>query len=407
MPCCKCNEYRWIPPQPTIYTDHNSKEYCLLHAPADSKGGISVDDFNNIIIKLLQDFKIFKSNRQICHLKGIVFPGDIALTSKVSETLPDVVFESCFFHGHVSIHNVTTNFINFPFCVFHKNVSFINLTIKSFIGFQNTVFHGQFGIQKCLIEHRATFFFTTFNGSLNISESSFFSGIGFYSSDFNAPTRFTSILTDWYINFSQCRTTSDGVTFSKMDLYWCDFEQFEMTNFHFIDSCWHYEDNRPWIPREKSKSQLQSARNFHQRMKRKYKDEHNDYEASKWHIAEKDVQLLLLKNSNESTLIYWLLRIYRDVSGYGEDPLRAIRTFLIILFIPLAALSLIESISAYPHTAPDFAHVLEDWLRFIPLTKVSFENISLGKRLVTITWQLITSVQATLMAFAIRNRFRR
>lgn len=223
-----------------------------------------------------------------------------------------------------------------------------------------------------------------------------------------------------------------------------------VANLHFVNCEWPEEHGRIKVAVEDESGQLQATRDFYQRMKRKYKDEHNEYEASRWHIAEKEAQLRLMTQNTtplrrlarealgkgachttskrlrrvgrkvrqkkfgvaarllgriaeqwarpkfdaaSERLTRHALRTYKLLSGFGEKPVLALCWLLLFLLLPLL-----------PWIFPGRYLFYIPLLREQPTAADGFWGVT---RLWMLLWQLLITFQAALFAFALRNRFRR
>ncbi|RWU04133.1 hypothetical protein DWB63_09000 [Pseudodesulfovibrio sp. S3] len=216
------------------------------------------------------------------------------------------------------------------------------------------------------------------------------------------------------LHFVQCTNGKVGLTLLGIELKECFFLYSDMTNVHFLKSYWSIKDGRYHISSEDSDNpEWQAIRDFYQSMKRKYKAENNEYEASKWHIAEKEAQLKLLRQNGESRLLCFALWLYKLVSGFGENPVRAFWVLLGLIVLPLLVLLVgacmdvqIDFFGWTFYSSPT-ADVIGEWLKFIPLTRAIKGTEPSALRALMFLWQLLITVQAALFAFALRNRFRR
>ncbi|AMK12029.1 hypothetical protein AWY79_13395 [Pseudodesulfovibrio indicus] len=145
-------------------------------------------------------------------------------------------------------------------------------------------------------------------------------------------------------------------------------------------------------------------------MKAKYKTENNEYEASKWHVAEKESQLKLLGRKDGSRFLRDVLWLYKYSSGFGEDPRQAFWVLLMLLVLPLLFLVCIELSNNFVWWGFDHSRidaVFTEWLKFIPLTRAADKN-ELGLLYAfMVFWQLLITIQTALFVFALRNNFRR
>ncbi len=142
------------------------------------------------------------------------------------------------------------------------------------------------------------------------------------------------------------------------------------------------------------------------RLKKVAKDESDEMMASDWHYNEKEMQQRRLSTSNKglkwskkawrTIFLQGLLKAYKWVSGYGEDPLRAAFCFLGLITIPLFFNGLVTP-TPFPG---EFNH-------YLPLVKSSIPASVISAPRLAAFWQLIITIQAALFAFALRNKFRR
>jgi len=451
MGCCKCEEYGWADPQPVVYTDEDDIDYCVFHAPLKHKG-ISLRVFNLLVIRRIENVAEINSVEMRCNLSGTIFPGRFALRSTYTE-MPAISFNSCVFSGYTDFDSV----------VFGLNVDFKKAIFKGFTSFGGSLFREGACFDSSIFHEDVHFWAATFSKGVcfskvvfkqvaafnysNFLESSFFDAtefedsvsfsgckvqsIKFSYSRFSKFFDFRNISIDRVVQFyaayidqaefmtekssrielSVCRVGEAGVRFCDMNMERVIFYSTDLENIHFFNCQWPVVNGIYYVDFGLLGYGTQSIRDFYQRMKRKYKNEHNEYEASKWHISEKEAQLKLLKQNDESRWLLFLLWLYRTVSRYGEDPFRAGCVFGVLIFLPLLLLAGIEVLQYF--TWFDFESisvnaVFKDWLRYLPLTKASVLEKTPGSlHVLMVFWQLLVTIQAALFAFAVRNRFRR
>ena len=540
MPCCKCEEHKWEPPQEVVYTDpEDGKEYCLFHAPAEHKG-VSVDDFNAQVFERIQETIDLQDEIAVCNLAGTIFPGDVVFSKSLS--LPGISFRKVRFEGHACFNKIIFNgFTDFTGAVFtgitdfgeasfkgstyfsyaiyedvvsyesalfesepnfnkvtfkrgvYFNIkdrgtklttfkggadfreasfggdaSFESVCFKQLANFYSAKFRGEAlfnsanfggayftassfgrGVYFCdsSFERFADFSDSSFKGDLEFSDSFFGKGVEFNSSRFEGSVifwriRFSENVT---ITFRECTVSHASITLDECDPTCFDFtQQYDLTPFRFINSPWD-KNGRIKACTDDEPDELQPTRDFYQRMKAKYKAENNEYEASKWHIAEKEAQLKLLcppvwpclsrikrglyglvDKPWSKAIFNWLSRflngvsrwflfialwLYKIVSGFGEKPGRAFAVLLLVLFLPLLILTWLEVQQHFAWWAFDSVkvhRVIEEWLTYIPLTRVVDNKAELGGwHALRLFWQFLITIQAALFAFALRNKFRR
>lgn len=451
MGCCKCEEYRWVDPQNVVYTDSEGKGYCLFHAPADKKniGGraISVEDFNGKVLERIQAAIDSKYDYYV-QFDGAIFPGEIFFpldkgepilpklsfsfatfngdANFISTTFRDQVdFASATFRGDAVFSSTTFNdFADFSSAKFFGEANFLFSSFNEFVSFSSATFFSLADFASVTFMESVEFSFAMFNNQVDFQQVSFKGDTHFNSATFRGVTSFIlasfnktffrqTTCTD-QLKFSYCQIAPQGLQFLDTDLYRHYFSRQDMANIHFINSCWPIEEGRYRIHAEDDRTpHWQDIRDFYQRMKRKCKNEHNEYEASEWHIAEKEAQIKLFKDETvplrkivqvsclekrlpdfheiSKRVLYHGLRSYKWLSGFGEKPFQALLWLVAFVFLPLM-----------PFIFPG------DMRCYIPLTKLGpTEGQCAITHLWMITWQLLITIQAALFAFALRNRFRR
>jgi hypothetical protein len=301
--------------------------------------------------------------------------------------------------------------------------------------FENVVFEGRIGFANVKFNHKITFRNCIFHRPVVFDQSEFINGakfvkvefsdfVNFNKVKFKEKTSFSSALFSSYgdfydinqddesnIRFTNCYASYSGVNFRNCKNLNVDLtKQYELRYFRFINSSFEISGH---IKAGTEGTSPQPTRDFYQRMKAKYKDENNEYEASKWHVAEKEAQLKLLGQSEGERFNYSMLWLYRAVSGFGEDPLRALRVLVGLLVLPLlflligSAASVEISFGAWVYTSDPQTDVIAEWLKYFPLAKAMHADTGAAWRLLMLGWQLLITIQAALFAFALRNNFRR
>ncbi|MFH1914118.1 MAG: pentapeptide repeat-containing protein [Pseudomonadota bacterium] len=480
MACCKCEEHGWNDPQPVV----DGKEYCLFHAPAEHKG-MSVDAFNEKVMERIQAVIDLEDDEAFCELSGTIFSGEICFAS--GSALPNISFEKARFEGGASFSKVCfggdagfgeTSFGGYAFfeearfeggAFFYKasfgeyaifgearfggGALFLEARFGGGVAFSNTSF-GEFAIfDRASFVSVVSFFKAHFNGETSFQaasfgaradfrEASFKEGARFVSAQFNGPLHFNLIKTnDTILRFAYCIVSSSAIIFENCDPTCLDIvEQRDLTHIHFINSSWE-KNGRIKACTEDTPRRLQSTRDFYQRMKAKYKAENNEYEASKWHVAEKEAQLKLLGQATKpirqawkevgpgvavkdalkacqlernclslqtlfTAFVQWMspffnaaaerltfraLWLYKYSSGYGEKPFNALFWLAVLVLLP-----------ALPVLFPG------SMLYYLPLMReYPGSDVWVATRFLMVLWQLLITAQAALFAFALRNRFRR
>ncbi|MGL1863994.1 MAG: pentapeptide repeat-containing protein [Pseudodesulfovibrio sp.] len=345
------------------------------------------------------------------------FTGETLFNSATFST--EAIFYAATFSGTADFESATfSKLANFPSATFSGSANFSETTFSDNGNFTSTTFSNRVNFNFARFSRFADFQFVTFSSSADFFGTSFSDYVMFRSTTFNGPaffykTVFTSVVFNRVackrpLEFNNCRILSGGeMQFFFTDLYWFSFFSLDMTNISFLNSCWPVENGRYRIRAEDDEKPMwQVIRDFYQSMKRKYKDEHNEYEASRWHVAEKEAQLELLKQGHEPWFHWLVLWFYKQLSGFGEAPGRAIWVLLFFLFAPLVVLSLGEVFQHFVWWEFDkqsAMNVLDHWRYYVPLNKVPENEASWW------TWlsQLLITAQFALFGMAVRNKFRR
>ncbi|BCS89948.1 hypothetical protein PSDVSF_31900 [Pseudodesulfovibrio sediminis] len=287
---------------------------------------------------------------------------------------------------------------------------FSKATFHEDVFLQNSTFNGAIDFIEATFKKMAYFNRAIFDGDATFIKTTFCQNADYSGTQCNTKLLFGLIKIDenTILKFANCRISSEAITFQNCDPTCLDLtQQRDLTNIHFIDSPWEKNDR---IKACTEDDRLQLTRDFYQRMKAKYKAENNEYEASRWHVAEKEAQLKLLGQSENVKFNWFMLWLYKQSSFFGEWPRRAFKVFLLLLFLPLLILTGIEVYQHFAWMQFDPAkvdHVIGEWLRYIPLTKAASDEPSSALRAFMFFWQLLITVQAALFAFALRNNFRR
>ena len=167
-----------------------------------------------------------------------------------------------------------------------------------------------------------------------------------------------------------------------------------------------------------SGADIQKVENKYRLLKQKYKEEHNEIEASNWHYGEKEMQRkcsLFQRFFPLSPLnLYWLF------SGYGERPFRAAISLLIFI-ISLAVFLGLEGVEDKSMNAAMQLTLSGEQVDWVSLGKLilgtlqfalfdrspDFIPITLAGKFLKVLAQVLIPVQAAFFVFALRNKYRR
>ena len=435
MACCKCEEHKWDDPQPVVYTDPaDGKDYCLFHAPAEHKG-MSVKKFNAQVFERIQVTIDLGDEGALCDLSGTVFSGRISF---VDNSFLQISFQDVQFTNNVSFQKSTfegdayfldatfggvVNFGNscfkrgsfFHTSKFDKYALFRMVIFKSGVEYTGSIFEGSVDFGEAHIDGDANFNSVRFRGKALFSSAQFGGKASFHFVEFGEGASFRSftVAPIATLTFADCTISRAAVIFRDCDPTCLNLTgQYDLANFRFIDSPWE-KNGRIKACTEDHEDNLQSTRDFYQRMKAKYKTENNEYEASKWHIAEKEAQLKLLWQTVESKPLYLGLCLYKLSSRFGEDPVLAGKWLLgligfVLLLLGLGGIGDGQRIIQGPAWPSSWESISNFGTVFMTL----FKNVMLFKvvefkpqygligGVVLVMTRLIIPLQAALFAFA-------
>ncbi|MGE4424510.1 MAG: pentapeptide repeat-containing protein [Pseudodesulfovibrio sp.] len=396
----------------------------------------------------------------------------------------EVCFKKSKFSETASFNYVQfSDMCEFEYAVFNDYGSFVKTLFMKGASFNGAYFNKGVGFYHAKFSERAFFVETNFDRETVFDASEFHAGgdfsgakfnfmVNFAQANLNTLTLFRRTLFKYGCSFKKIKfngkiridtarsegpilfkdiqvesnakieienmTLLSGITFQNFDPVCLDLtQQRDFANIHFVNASWDKNGHIETCT-EDEPGKLQLTRDFYQRMKAKYKAENNEYEASKWHIAEKEAQLKLLggaiqplrelvrqvadsggvkalwkaltrqpdktffsaferclkplSNAVAERLTFRALWLYKYSSGYGERPARAL--FWLGVLVGISVL--------FPG----------DMRGYIPLMKQvtppeALAKASLFQSFGRIGWQLLISIQAALFAFALRNNFRR
>lgn len=439
MKCSKCKEYGWKDPQPVVFIDpQNGMRYCQFHAPVKEKT-ISVGSFNKKVFKRIQAAIDSGDAGTVCNLSGTVFPGDISFSKYGKESsLPDISFSFALFNSKVNFSGVSfRGKVDFSEAVFRQTVLFNKADFNVSVHFVKTWFNGL-----------TSFYSAIFNGFAFFSYAIFCRETSFSLASFNHAIFYASAIED-SMDFNRIQVAPPGIQFVKIDLYHLMFFNVDLKDLEFANSCWPIANEEYLIPlnwgngsfvsclkkwlrggfwdryrivsEKENEPKWHQICEFYQRMKRKNKEDHNEYEVSKWHISEKEAQLKLLRQSGESKLLCFALWLYKQVSGFGEGPRRAGMVLLILIGIAWLLLGMGGlSNGGYSIQGPAWP-TWESTRNFGTVFMVLFEYVMMLKDTSTgfkpqygwiegvmlVLTRLVIPLQAALFGFAVRNTFRR
>lgn len=449
-------KYLWCAEYQAVYTDDAGKEYCVFHAPQGKKG-YELNQFNIMVFKVIRE-----SYEGGCALSGTVFEGDIEFGGQVNRLayirLDDAVFNGevrfvdSVFRGDAqftgaqfrrtayfqrAIFNKYTNFFGarfyddayFGWANFRGLTWFHQTKFNKVAAFDNAVIDGAIEYWQTMFCGRVNFLCTAFNSKAYFADSKFsaeviFQGasvkerVDFRGRTFERDCSFQNLNIDGKIRFEgvNCRTISFLDTdLRRIDFVNCDWLKAGQRNILFDEQV--VSDRLD----ERSSARYSKVGSLYRKLKQKYKEEHDETEASNWHYGEKNMFRLSNKWRRflpSVTTLYWMS------SGYGERPVRAGLALVAWLMLCSCAM-LFSGISFADGYTENLYGITEKELSAgFPLKAIGplllntvkyalfqkdafFQPTNWWGELVKLSAQIVIPIQAALFGLALRNRFRR
>ncbi len=417
-PCIKETQFGWCKGKFTYPT--GTGNYCIFHKPK----GLPKD---SAIFKgeVFQKINEAKEQDKKCDLSGTVFIDDISFGIFDNDNpLPEIDFSRCLFCGEVDFKNVVFEGpVTFGWGIFEKDVYFNQAKFNKKTEFYCTAFKGGAYFLYAEFVEEADFTEIVFEGEAIFIRKTFLNG-----ADFNATG------------------TKDRISFDQVDLKKVSFLDCDLRKFEFINCIFpRVEGNRralydelfvrKLVPIEKKKEDeddpaagdtdaekkmdaLERVEILYRRLKQKYLDEHDYSQASEWHVREKEMLKRRLEIKNFFS--FFLLRLYKLSSDYGENPGRA---FLVLMIMICAVVGFffifgmqktgfkpeVIQISCFHNfNLNEVGQVFLSVLRFLSFQKdISLIPVGIGGEFVRLLSQIFIPLQAALFGLAVRNKFRR
>lgn len=454
MACCKAEDFKWCKDLETVYTDEEGKDYCVFHAPKGKKGVASIEEFNDLISTRILEAR---NSYGICDLSGTIFSKTIdfrqfcdkdyllpALNLSYTTFSDRVLFGGVIFKGNVQFDKVIfKGYASFARTIFIDNAYFEGAIFKGIANFENSKFNKEAYFMNAKFIGDAHFEAAVFDGIANFSSKSdpwtikfgkhpnlgmiimlqtdrmktFTSTADFKMTEFRKDT-----------NFRGC-SSNDIILFEDVDLSRVSFLETNLREFNFVRCTWQqkfgrnvlYDEIRP-TSKNWTKS-FEKVEDLYRQLKQKYKEEHNEPEVSNWHYGEKE--MFRKKRWFRRRNPFSLYNLYWASSGYGENPILAGIILLLLFILITTGMNFFGLIpfgnekSVFGFTEINGFSGSFDWGKFKLLVfntiqytlffKTPFfkpETIN-GYIFQAIFTRLLIPIQATLFAFALRNKFRR
>jgi uncharacterized protein YjbI with pentapeptide repeats len=432
------DKYQWCKGRPVPVVDKYDNHYCTFHAPHELKD-ISLEVFNGIVFSKIENAI---NNNTSCDLSGTNFPGPIDFSKFAKfHSLPEINFNASTFNGEVDFRCIFNNEVDFKMATFNMDVYFTGAIFYKPVSFLNTTFNKSVFFDGVVFENSVHFFSTTFNSQTNFEHNVFNDRADFMEAAFNGRSFFRGEQFSKYGYFVDVHIKNkirlEGTNLKKVSFLNTDLRMID-----FINCSWYqkrgrrilYDEQRLFFKEMHDEKQLPAGEtkytNFkkrvkkveilYRRLKQKYKEDHDEAEASNWHYGEKEMYRksnLLRRYLPSISTLYWL------TCGYAERPVRAGFVLFVLLTIFTLLLNLV-GIEKYQINSSVISVIQGysgsfDLNKFDLLILTVFQHIlfvqtpdyvpftAQGKFFVLIFSKLLIPLQTTLFALSIRNRYRR
>jgi len=324
------------------------------------------------------------------------------------------IFEKSAFSDRTTFSNATfADITNFKKCRFKGPVLFNTTVFNKHTLFSKSTFDRTPSFSKTNFKHCASFINTVFNYGATFDRSKFYNKSIFYECDFCGRVIFDNC---HFFNTAIFRQplAIDDIRFQNItNMEHVSLLNISLAKITFTNVNWGplpqitSHNDTIALSRHKHRATIE----FYRQMKKRCRDEHNDAEASKWHHAEKESQLLLLCTDRPCSFQRFTLEIYRFISRYGEDPRQAL-VVLLFLAVVLAFFMAAGAFSKYgpppvdisPERVSNFVHVFSQYILFI---KPDWTPPPVYDAACLFISRLLIPIQAAIFGFALRNKLHR
>ena len=450
MGCCVGAKYdNWCKDVEIVWEDPEKKEeYCLFHAPAEHKK-MSEDEFSKKAHTYLKEIpSCWVTEREAVRLSAAIFISDVTFEDT---ELPTLNLDDAIFLKDLTFKNILFNDnLNFDNTHCWGDVSFKDVTVEGECSFLDSSFERELRFYDVIAPAGLSATFKTPPNGLHLDLKEC-DGVVYFRSESNKLTWLTltvpvknnpqltleinklnllsldlgslvtipviirnSEIDSFYsedyrfltpISFSNCSFNELFLSARSLDnikFFSCKFPQLNSRT-TTTDAITTIHETPFVTPTEPHKLE-----ELYRALKRQAQNEENRRLASDWHYWEKffcEKRLF-----TDGTFFEWLiLRLYRMLSDYGESVGKASWCLLLFIFAPFCFSFIAQEL---PNT------LLTNWwlatkqhaIDFIPLATrapETSENLITIPRLLQVAWQILITFQATLLGFALRNRYRR
>jgi len=317
------------------YNNILDSEYCIFHLKDNGK---NIEVFNNEINRIIEldgeiNFKGFYFPSGTGNFKGKSFDKNVCFEEAIFEG--EANFKFVHFYGditdftrtkfkqNVSFMSAEFNKVNFNSVEFSKDASFIKVKFLENAEFCFAIFSGNVGFQG------AKFKKAYFNGS-NFSKNAFFQ-----NTEFNNEVNFSNVTFDEkmvFITKNPLRIYLNEVTFSndvriKAGLQNCSFDGSNIERVDLTNCGWTLNKEKEIkILEHKNNLDYDKLVEIYRRLRQSCQRYGDHFNAGEFFYQEMDCKRNQMKGIQK---FIWI--IIKGACGYGERPIRVIRTSAIII----------------------------------------------------------------------------
>ena len=299
MTCCMAGKYgNWCSSEPkqVITSDGVRKIYCIFHAPTKNRFEA---DINQRALDLLRDAS---ESNSACNLKGTIFSERIELDIfDRNLPFPETDFSECTFNHLIFDDVICEHDLTFEKAIINKfdltksefrgNINLKESIIGKMLLF-NVKFHSAL-FNKAEIDY-AFFRDALFETAAEFTDSKLnrilFRGKTFSDAD-RSQHFFTDVSVLNYLRFENVCMKNVSLLYAdvtRMEFIKCDWDRIGSRRIIFDEN---HPDISPHHSEDVKRDHFRKVQDIYNRLKQKYKNEHNDGEASNWHWCEKEMWL--------------------------------------------------------------------------------------------------------------------
>lgn len=301
---------------------------------------------------------------------------------------------------------------DFQGTVFHENVDFSGFKSYESSLFNDALFNAGVYFHSSLIGGVAKFERARFKDYLSFSRSRLYCRVSFYGAYFCEDVSFDRVAFSGKALFDACSAKGviklHRVEMSKLRLFNAPLE-----SFRFICCEWQ-KINGHNVSSDHENRSAEEMEDVYRRLKKSAKDSSDELLTSEWHWQEKDMSRKNVKEKhrkdNNSVFLWTALSLYKTISGYGEEPLRAFVLLISCIFSPLLVLGLLKLYETGVSSTIDWSavkDVLLNWLYCMPMADAPKDSGGLSVAWICWIFRVMITLMSALFAFSLRNKLRR